>query len=151
MQMSPFTDKPIHHLPLLQKLGCHIQNFGTSLKTVTLFHFASNARDIGLQRSKSPLITITKMSFFVMLYYDTIWQLFLIYHSTVTSAVFTNKADHVVSGSDDRTVKVRTSAEFIWSPTQIHLLFSTSLESPSADTMLKIFYRTSHSLKLQNL
>ena len=30
----------------------------------------------------------------------------LFVYSTVTSAVFANKADHVVSGSDDRTVKV---------------------------------------------
>ena len=30
----------------------------------------------------------------------------LFVYSTVTSAVFSNKADHVVSGSDDRTVKV---------------------------------------------
>ena len=33
--------------------------------------------------------------------------------STVTSAVFTSKADHVVSGSDDRTVKVDLSQLFI--------------------------------------
>ena len=44
--------------------------------------------------------------------------------STVTSAVFTNKADHVVSGSDDRTVKV----SFILKGCVAELLFSCTLD-----------------------